>query len=281
MAKKVAIITGADGGMGRIITKRLAMDGYKVIMACENKQKAKPVCDAIKAETNTNIELYQLDLASIQSIKQFVQEVTEAHSQIDLLLNNAGALPAKPTVTQDGYELVAGVNYLGHYILSTELLPFFSKSTRIVNMASFSHKWFRLSPQFLKPVNQRNYNRFRCYSNSKLALVYFTLDKSEEWKKRGIMINCADPGIVNTSIISMHNKVIDSLCNIFFRPFIKTPAQGAETMLWLATSPETENLTGGYFRDKKPNGIPSRITNSKQRIWLRNLTNSIIAKHNL
>lgn len=281
MTKKVAIITGADGGMGKILVRELVGEGYKVIMACENKKKAKPVCDQIKAETSSNVELFQLNLASMASIAQFVSDVTEIYPQIDLLLNNAGVLPAKAEVTEDGYELTAGVNYLGHYMLSSSLLPFLSKKSRIVNMTSLSYKWFPLSSHFLQPVSPRKYNRFRTYSNSKRALVYFTLDKAEEWREREISIHCADPGIVNTKIISLGNKTIDGLCDLFFRPLTKTPEKGAETMLWLATSPDVENKSGGYYANKKERKVPARIRKSPQRKWLRELTSSIIEKYNL
>ncbi|MDR2979976.1 MAG: SDR family NAD(P)-dependent oxidoreductase [Bacteroidales bacterium] len=279
MAKKVAIVTGADGGMGRVLVRELTNAGYKVIMACQDKKKTKPVCDAIQADTASNIDLFQLDLASIHSIHQFVAEVTEIYPKIDLLLNNAGILPAKPEVTEDGYEMTAGVNYLGPYTLTTSLLPFFTKGTRIINMASLSYKWFKLSPKFLQPLTEKEYHQLVTYSNSKRGLVYFMLDKSEEWKKKEIAIHCADPGIVNTNIIKMGNKTIDRLCDIFFRPLIHSPEKGVETMLWLATSPDVEGETGGYYVKKKRRKVPTRIANSPQRQWLRELTLSIIEKH--
>lgn len=280
MVEKVAIVTGADGGMGRILVTELAKSGCKVIMACINKSNAQSVCDQIIAQTATPIELFQLNLASIESVRHFVNEVKESYPKIDLLLNNAGVLPHKAEVTDDGYELTTGVNYLGHCILTTLLLPLFSKGARIVNMSSFSYTWFPLSPHFLQPIKQEEFNRFKVYSNSKLALVYFTLDMAEVWKEREIYINCSDPGIVDTGIITMGNKVIDKLCDLLFRPLINTPAKGAETMLWLALSPEVEGRSGGYYVNKKQRKISKKIINGSRRQWLRELTDSIIKKYN-
>lgn len=275
---KVAIITGADGGMGRILTEKIARENYTVIMACKNVEKALIVADNIRAMADLHIVVYPLDLASFQSIDNFVQSVTGDFSSFDLLLNNAGILPHHSGITADGVEITAGTNYLGHYLLTTSLLPFINRGGRVVNMASLSYKWFSITDRFFDPIAPKHFHRFVHYSASKRALVFFTIEYAEKLRKRGIGIYCADPGIVNTKIICMGNRFIDKLCDIFFRPLINSPERGAKTMLYLALSPEVEQETGGYFAGKKKKKIPKKIINSDQPARLKMMTERIIQK---
>ena len=279
---KTAIITGADGGMGRVITTELALTGYHVIMACEEYDRAAVVMEDIRQKTAGTLSLFTLNLASFHSIIQFVEKVTTQFPTIDILLNNAGILPQKSDVTEDGFEITAGVNYLGHYLLTTKLIPFMPAGSRIVNMSSFSYKWFDVRDDFFLPnIDQKSPNRFLHYSSSKRALVYFTLDWAARLKEKGITINCADPGIVNTKIICLGNKLIDKACDLFFRPFINTPKKGAETMIFLALSNSVKGETGSYYANKKRVKISKTICNSPQRMKLASLTAEILSQHNL
>ena len=275
---KTAIVTGADGGIGSVITTTLALHGCHVIMACEESDRASAVMEDIRRKTGGSLSLFTVNLASFRSILQFVEEVTAQFPAIDILLNNAGVLPQKPDVTEDGIEITAGVNYLGHYLLTTKLIPFMPSGSRIVNMSSLSYKWFEVRDDFFHPASE---NRFLHYSSSKRALVYFMLDAAERLAEKGITINCADPGIVNTRIIRLGNKLIDKACDLFFRPFIHTPQQGAETMTFLALSDSVSGETGGYYVNKKRVKIRNAIRNSPQRAKLAALTSEILSPHTL
>lgn len=276
MKKKVAIVTGADGGMGRVITRTLAREGYEVIMACRDIHRATSICQEIRNETASSVQVYPLDLASSKSINAFIKKIYGTHTGIHLLLNNAGVLPHKPDLTEDDIEISAGVNYLGHYYLTRKLIPLMSNGARIVNMASLSYRWFEVSDTFFEAVDSRQFNRFVSYSASKRALVYFTLDYAEILKEKNITINCADPGIVSTNIIRMGNRIIDKSCDWFFRPVIRKPEKGAATMLYLALSPEMEGKTGGYYANQKLTEIPRHIKNSPNRKKLREMTEAIL-----
>ena len=278
---KTAIITGADGGIGSVITAGLASAGCHVIMACEKRERAFNIMEEIRQKTGGSLSLFTLNLASFQSIIQFIKEVTSQFPSIDILLNNAGVLPQKPDVTTEGIEITAGINYLGHYLLTTKLIPFMSNGSRIVNMSSLSYKWFEVRDDFFDPVKEKAYHRFLHYSSSKRALVYFMLDWVNQLKEKGITINCTDPGIVNTKIICMGNKLIDMACDLFFRPFIKTPQKAAESMLFLALSDSVKGKTGGYYVNKKKIRINEKIYNSPQRTRLASLTAEILSQHNL
>ena len=279
MEQKIAIITGANGGMGSTLVRDVSKAGFKVIMACQSIQRATPTFERLKKETQGDIELWPLDLASFESIKNFVTEFQKQYQHIDLLLNNAGTLCHKPEQTAENYEKTVGVNYLGHYVLTHSLLPLMGKGTRVVNMVSLTVRYGHLKPTLFQPVDNKHFNRFVTYSDSKKAFFYFTMDAAEAWADKGITVNCADPGIVSTNIIRMGNKVIDKLCDIIYRPLIKTPTQGASTMLRLALDPTLEGKTGGLYANKKQQKVKSKLLNSPERVMLRELTAEITQKH--
>lgn len=279
MEQKLAIITGAGGGMGSSLTRDVANAGYKVIMACHSAEKARPRYEQLKQETKGELVLEQLDLGSFESIKNFANKISEQYQHIDLLLNNAGTLCHHADETTEHFERTVGVNYLGHYLLSHLLFPLMGQGTRVVNMVSLTIKYGHLKPTLFEPVDNQHFNRFTTYSDSKKALYYFTLDAAEAWKPYGITVNCSDPGIVSTDIIRMGNKVVDTLCDIFFRPIIKTPDQGASTMLRLALDPSLEGQTGGRYINRKLRPVSEKFMNSPEREMLRKLTDEIMKKY--
>lgn len=279
MSQPIAIITGANGGMGREITKKIVLSGYTTIMACRSAKDAKPVFQQIQKETGGDLILMELDLASFNSIKRFVDEFQQRFSRISLLINNAGILCHHPEVTEENIERTVGVNYLGHFILSHQLFPLIERGGRVVNMVSLTYKYGKIDEQLFCPIDTAKFNRFSAYSNSKLAFLYFTLDAAEAWKDKGIAVNCADPGIVSTKIIRMGNKMIDELCDIFFRPFIKKPIEGASTLLHLALSDQVQEITGQCFANKKRVKISQKILQHPQRTKLREITGELLKDH--
>lgn len=279
MEQKLAIITGANGGMGSTLVRDVAKAGYTAIMACKNFDKATPVFERLKSETGGDIILKHLDLSSFESIRNFAQDIKDNYQHIDLQLNNAGTLCHKPEQSAENYEKTVAVNYLGHYVLTNLLLPLMGPGSRVVNMVSLTVRYGHLKPTLFQPVDDKHFNRFTTYSDSKKAFFYFTLDAADAWKERGITVNCADPGIVSTNIIRMGNVVVDKLCDWFFRPIIKTPTQGAATMLRLALDPSLDGQTGGFYANKKLKKVNSKIVNSPEREMLRQMTADIMAKH--
>ena len=276
---KTAIVTGANGGIGKELTMALAKRGFNIIMGCRDKLKGDIVCRQIIKETNhSSIEVMELDLASFHSINQFVKAFQAKHNRLDILLNNAGVLPHQALMTKEGAEYTVGVNYLGHYLLTEQLFPFMSAGTRIVNTGSLMMKYGKISPDFFA-LNASHFNRFTYYSHSKLALYYATLDWAERWNDKGITVNCVDPGIVDTNIIGMGNKYIDKLCNIFYRPIIRTPQQGADTIIYLATDEQAKNISGKVFKSKRSKSMKMDSVHLLQRNSLKEQTADFLAQH--
>jgi len=282
MSKGLALVTGADGGMGTIHTRTLLQNGYDVIMACYDCEVAKPVYEQMRMVSNNEVFLMQVDLSSLQSVKRFADEVLERFSSLQIVLNNAGVLCHRAKSSVDGVEYTVAVNYLGHYVLNNLLLPIMGKGTRIVSMVSLSYKWSRLKADFLEPKTDKTFNRFVQYANSKLGLFYYTIDASRRWKDRGICINVADPGVVDTGIICQGNKLIDFLCDKIYRPIINTPEEGAATMLAAALNPEFEGVTGSYFKKKKVSRQSRRYTdNVKEQTLLREMTRQMLERNGI
>lgn len=281
-SKGVALVTGADGGMGRIHVRELAKAGYEVIMACIDTAVAQPVMEEIQRETGGTFHLMRLDLGSLSDIGRFSNEVKNRFPSLKVLLNNAGVLPSQPKVSADHYEYTMAVNYLGHFTLTNLLHPIMEPGTRIVSMISLSYFLGKITPDLFAPKTQEDYNRFVAYGSSKLGLYYFMLDASEAWKEEGICFNVADPFIVSTSIIRMDNKVVDKLCDWLFRPLINTPEQGAATMLTAAIDPKYQGVTGRIFKNGKVARHKKRYYNNlKDRKALRDMTLQILSDHNI
>ena len=201
---KWAIITGADGGMGTEITRAVATAGYHVIMACYNPQKAENVCQRLMKETgNPNLEVLAIDLSSMHSVASFTDRILERKLSISLLMNNAGTMETGFSITNDGFERTVSVNYVGPYLLTRKLVPTMASGARIVNMVSCTYAIGRLDfPDFFHRGKTGNFWRIPVYSNTKLALLLFTFELSEQLREKGITVNAADPGIVSTDIIT-------------------------------------------------------------------------------
>jgi len=280
--KKVAIITGANGGMGSEITKAMASAGYTTIMACIPSERAQLVYSKIQKETNGDIVLLPLDLASLESIFNFVEKVKSDYPQIDLLINNAGVLHPKNKDLDGKWDYTVMVNYFGHYVLTTKLLTLFHEGARIINVVSLTYRYGKIEPQLFECGRHTLVRQIQNYSNSKLALLYFSLDLAEQLKEKNIIVNCSDPGIVGTKIIAMNNSFFDKICNIFARPFMKSPKNGAKTAVYLALNENVDKITGGYFKNTKQIPILNRVLqNSDERELLKKLTKDLLYERNI
>lgn len=269
MMKKTAVITGADGGMGSEITKAVAMAGYHVIMVCYTSFKGEEKKSRIILDTgNEDIEVVQADLSSMESVVDAVDKIKDKTPSVELLMNNAGTMCTHYVSTEDGFEHTVAVNYLAPYLLTRRLLPIMHEGSRIVNMISCTYAIGKIGPHFFTKGRERSFFRIPVYSNTKLALWLFTREMSERVKGRGITVNAADPGIVSTNIIRM-DEWFDPLTDIFFRPFIRTPRQGAETAIRLLLDEQFGNLTGRMFASSKEKKVSEKYMHHPQtkELW--------------
>ena len=262
--KKTAIITGADGGMGTEITRAVAMAGYHVIMLCYTAFRCEERRSQLILDTkNEDIEVMQVDLSSMENIVEVAKRIIEKETSIDLLMNNAGTMCTHFIQTDEGFEHTVAVNYLAPFLLTRLLLPGMHKGTRIVSMVSCTYAIGKIGPHFFTHGKEGSFWRIPIYSNTKLALWLFTRKLAEMLKDKGITVNAADPGIVSTNIISM-DMWFDPLTDILFRPFIRTPRQGADTAIRLLLAPELEGVTGQMFASGKQRKLKEKYLNHPQ-----------------
>ena len=279
MKQKLAVITGADGGMGMEITRAVAAAGYKVIMACRDPEIAEEKRQLIMRETgNIALEIVPVNLASLSSTASFANELLQRGEVITLLMNNAGTMETKRRITEDGLERTVSVNYVAPYLLTRKLLPLMGEGSRIVNMVSCTYAIGKLDfPDFFLRGKKGAFWRIPIYSNTKLALTLFTIALSKKVKEKGIIVNAADPGIVSTKIITMH-MWFDPLTDIFFRPFIRTPRQGAATAISLLLDEDAGKRTGTLNVSCHPKQLSEKFFHHVQMKELWDKTEDIVAK---
>lgn len=277
---KLAIITGAGTGMGFEEAKAVAAKGFHTIMACHHPDKAEEKRQEIVRETgNENVEVMGIDLADLSSVRRFADEVKARFQRLDLLMNNAGTLATKLQTTADGLERTVAVNYVGPYLLTRLLLPLMGEGSRIVNMVSLTYRTGKLEfPDFFTRGRKGNFWRIPIYSNTKLALTLFTFNLAERLKDKGITVNASDPWIVSTNIIRMHN-FIDPLTDIFFRPFIRSPRQGADTAIHLLLDEDKAGQTGTFNRSNRIVNVGDKYLHHKQMQELWDRTEDIVRKY--
>ena len=270
--EKWAIITGADGGMGTEITRAVAEAGYHIIMACYRPSKAEPIRQRLVNETgNANLEVMAVDLSSMASTASFADRIVERHLPVSLLMNNAGTMETGLHITDDGFERTVSVNYLGPYLLTRKLLPALTRGARIVNMVSCTYAIGHLDfPDFFRQGRKGRFWRIPVYSNTKLALMLFTIELSERLREKGITVNAADPGIVSTDIITMHQW--------FDRPFIRTPKKGASTAVGLLLDEAVAGVSGQLYASNRRKELSDNYIYHVQKEQLWEITEQLLAQ---
>ncbi|MGE0129633.1 MAG: SDR family oxidoreductase [Blastocatellales bacterium] len=251
MNNKICLVTGANSGIGKVTAKALAAGGATVIMVCRNREKGEAARAEIVNETrNENVDLMIADFSELNQIRRLAAEVKSKYPRLSALVNNAGAYNSGRTLTADGYETTFAVNHLGYFMLTVELLGLLKSSApaRVVNVASEAHRGSRINFDDLNLEN--GYSGWRAYGQSKLANIIFTYELARRLEGTGVTANCMHPGTVRTNIFSN----VKGALGLVVRPltmFMRTPEKGADTIIWLASSPEVEGVTGKYFVDRK------------------------------
>lgn len=196
---KVAIVTGANTGIGKETALGLAQHGLEVILACRDLKKAEEAKDfIIKKSGNDKVKCMQLDLASFKSIRSFAKEFLDSGSPLHILVNNAGVFALDRAFTEDGLEMTIGVNHFGPFLLTMLLLRrlYESRPSRILNVSSYAHKLVTMHRDDL--MGEKSYNRFHAYGQSKLANILFTVALAKRTENTGVVCNALHPGTVKT-----------------------------------------------------------------------------------
>jgi NAD(P)-dependent dehydrogenase (short-subunit alcohol dehydrogenase family) len=240
------LITGATSGIGKETGKALAEKGANIIIASRDMAKGKAVKSEIDKTSQGKVSVLHCDLASQDSIRRCCAEYRQQYDKLDVLINNAGVWNTRFKETPDGIEETLAVNVLGPYMMTCLLLdPLRNASpSRIINVSSGLH-FGNIS---FKDIEYRQkFSGFHAYRQSKLAVILLTRLLAGKLNRHGISVNCMHPGLVDTQL-GRHGS---SFFNAFFRIFGKSAEKGADTLVYLASSPEVADISGEYFTNRK------------------------------
>lgn len=269
MHGKVCIVTGAASGIGAVTAQALAQQGAAVILVDRDSEKGAITVNQIKQQTdNPAVEFMWTDLSAQKEIRQLVQQFRNCYQRLDVLVNNAGAIFPRRQETVDGIEMTFALNHLGYFLLTNLLLDTIKASApaRIINVSSRSHA--RAQINFDDLQSRLSYHGLRAYAQSKLAIVLFTYELARRLEGTGVTVNTLHPGVVATNFATNNGGVVGLLMRLF-RLALISPEQGAQTSIYLATSPEVEGVTGKYFVKQKavPSSPASYDTATASRLW--------------
>ena len=247
---KIAIVTGANSGMGYATVEALSDMGATVLMLCRSEERGRTAIASLTAKKERKLDLLICDLGDYSSIRNTAEYIRTHYPRVDILVNNAGFISLDRQETKEGVERQFGINHLGHFLLTMQLIDLMVPGARIVNVASGAHKVGRIH---FDDINlKHNYNVVRAYAQSKLANVLFTKELARRLKDRRISVNCCHPGAVATNIGIDRETGFGKTITGLLKPFFQTPAEGARTAVYLASDDAVRNKTGGYFYMCKP-----------------------------
>ncbi|XP_053952267.1 retinol dehydrogenase 12-like [Anastrepha ludens] len=248
---KVVIVTGCNTGIGKATALELARRGGRVYMACRDAVRCEGArLEIIERTGNQHVYNRTLDLASLESVRQFAARFIAEEQRLDILVNNAGIMATPCKLTVDGFEQQLGVNHLGHFLLTNLLLDRLKASapSRIVVVSSAMYIFGRIKRNDLN--SERSYSSFfGAYSQSKLANVLFTRKLAELLESTGVMVNCCHPGVVRTELVRHIKFPCFGLLHYLVQFLWKSPEDGAQTQLRLALDPALQQSSGGYYSD--------------------------------
>lgn len=273
MKDKMILITGGTGGIGRVAAEKLAGMGGHVVIVGRDPRKTQTVVNEIRAATgNSQVDYLIGDLSIQADVRRVACEYSERYDRLHVLINNAGGIFIRHEVTSEGLEMTLALNHLAYFTLTYELLDLIKASApaRIINVSSAAH--YGATLDFNRIGSERAAFGFPEYGRSKLMNVIFTYELARKLEGTGVTVNCLHPGFVATNF-GMNNGALYRPIMSLTHVFAISPEKGAETIVYLAASPEVEGITGKYYANKTaiPSSAASYDQKSWQRLWVASL----------
>lgn len=276
MAGRICVVTGATAGIGKTTALGLATLGATVIIVARDAAKSARTVDEIeRAVPGSTVDVVLADFASLDAVRAAAAEIAKRYSAVHVLVNNAGVANKDRRESVDGFELTFAVNHLASFLFTHELMPLLRAGapSRIVNVASVAERHGPIDFDDLQST--RGYRGFRVYGKSKLANILFTYELAARLTASGVTANCVHPGAVATDML----KKLPWLLYAVISPFLLTPEQGAATQIFLASSPQVEGVSGGYFVKGKVARSSERSYDvaARKRLW--EVSEAMVASH--
>lgn len=268
--RKKVLITGGSDGIGKVTALEMAKLGAHVIIIGRNPQKTEQTVREIREQSdNPRVDFLIADLSEQEQVRRAAAEYRHRYDQLHVLINNAGAFFAKRELTSEGFEKTFALNHLAYFLFTHLLLDLLTKNApaRIINVSSAAHFGGKINFDDLNA--EKSYSGWGAYSNSKLMNVLFTYELARRLQGSGVTVNCLHPGFVATQFGKNNGGLIGLGLSLVQRVGAISPQQGAETTLYLATSPEVEGITGRYFDQKKAveSSKISQDEETARRLW--------------
>jgi retinol dehydrogenase 14 len=269
MAGRTVLITGGTSGIGWATATGLAAMGAHLAITGRDPERAEQAAREIRTANGAHVDVFIADLSSQTEVRRLADEVLQSLSRIDVLINNVGGYWNTRHVTTAGLERTFALNHLAPFLLTNLLLDRLQQSApaRVVTVSSHVQAAGRIDFDDLQ--GERSYSGARAYSQSKLANVLFTYELARRLQATSVTANALHPGVVRTSFGAEDPGGVQRLFVPFIRPFLKAPAQGAATSIYLASAPDLERVTGRYFVNSKPNRSSKRSYDetAAARLW--------------
>jgi len=267
MNGKVCVVTGATSGIGKAAATALARMGAQIVLVGRDQGRTEATAAEIGANAAVPPKAEIADLASMEQVHALAGRLGSLE-RIDVVVNNAGLVLGERRVTEDGFEHVFAVNHLAPFLLTNLLLPRLTGSApaRVVTVTSDAHSAANLDLD--DPNLEHGWDSWRSYANSKLANILFTRDLASRLDGTGVTANCAHPGVVRTGF-GREGKPLLRLGTTIARPFFLSPERGADTIVYLASSPDVAGETGGYYvkRQRREPSAAARDDAAARRLW--------------
>ncbi len=268
MTGKTCLITGGNSGIGKATALGLARMGATVVIVSRSKEKGEVALSEIIAKSgNRSIELMLADMSSQDSIRRLASDFKARHERLHLLINNAGVYLTRRITTADGLESTFATNHLGPFLLTSLLLDALKASapSRIVNISSDAHNGAKVDFEDLQ--GEKKFSGWRAYGQSKLAMILFTHELAKKLDGTGVSVNSAHPGVVRTNFANNNGLVTFGFR--LMRPFFISPNTAAKRILYVATSPDLDGVTGKYFTKmhEVKSSQESYDDDSAKRLW--------------
>jgi retinol dehydrogenase-14 len=246
MKGKICIVTGASSGIGKETSVALARAGARVAIVCRTEDKGERALTEIRQRSGGDATLFVADFGSQRAVRALSARLTAALPRVDVLVNNAGLIMDQRVLTEDRLETTFAVNHIGYFLLTRLLEPTLRASApaRVVNVTSRAHRYGTI--RFDDLMGAAGYDGWTAYAQSKLANIAFTYELARRLTGTGVTANCLHPGVV-ASNFGAAGPPLFRLGMVIGRPFMKSPARGAETSIYLASSPEVDGVSGKYF----------------------------------